>query len=210
MLVTLKYVEVEIEADEILFQALRDGDLSVDDAVRICEEEAGTQEVLDSIDDEDIKIYCDTKGIELEVGFENMARNLKGLSQEERAQLLWFIIGINDEEIKHLVTVELVIPKMNELINVKQKVEVLSPVWDTRDDYYGCVENNIEINIRAYSESSLHLWLYNNDTDSELVDSMYKNVLDLQKELNEILGAKVTLPKIKDLLKVTKRGNENV
>ena len=55
MLVELKYVEVEIEADEILFQALRDGGLSVDDAVRICEEEAGTQEVLDSIDDEDIK-----------------------------------------------------------------------------------------------------------------------------------------------------------
>jgi len=123
MLVTLKYVEVEIEADEILFQALRDGDLSVDDAVRICEEEAGTQEVLDSIDDEDIKIYCDTKGIELEVGFENMARNLKGLSQEERSKLLWFIIGINDEDIKHLVTVELVIPRLDELVNIKKSHE---------------------------------------------------------------------------------------
>ena len=123
MLVELKYVEVEIEADEILFQALRDGDLSVDDAVRICEEEAGTKEVLDSIADEDIKIYCDTKGIELKVSFEDMAKNLKSLSQEERSKLLWFIIGINDEEIKHLVTVELVIPKLNELVNIKKSHE---------------------------------------------------------------------------------------
>ena len=52
-----------------------------------------------------------------------MAKNLKGLSQEERAQLLWFIIGINDEEIKHLVTVELVIPKLNDLIRVKSSNE---------------------------------------------------------------------------------------
>jgi len=123
MLVELKYVEVEIEADEILFQALRDGGLSVDDAVRICEEEAGTQEVLDSIDDEDIKNYCDTKGIEIKYDFEMIASSLKHLSQEERASLLWFIIGINDEEIKHLVTVELVIPKLNELVNIKKSHE---------------------------------------------------------------------------------------
>jgi len=123
MLIELKDVEVYVEPDDILFRALADGDLSIDDAVRICEEEAGTKEVLDSIADEDIKIYCDTKGIELKVSFEDMAKNLKSLSQEERSKLLWFIIGINDEEIKHLVTVELVIPKLNELVNIKKSHE---------------------------------------------------------------------------------------
>jgi len=118
MLVELKYVEVEIEPDDILIRALSNGDLSISDAVSICEEEAGSQEVLDSIDDEDIQKYCNDKELELECDFEMMARNLKGLSQEERASLLWIIIGINDEEIRHVITRELVIPKLNSLINV--------------------------------------------------------------------------------------------
>ena len=204
MLIELRDVEVYVEPDDILSQALSNGNLSISDVINICEEEADAEEILQNIDDEDIQQYCNKYSIKVKCDFEMMANSLKHLSQEERASLLWFIIGINDEEIKKVVTVELVIPKLNDLINVKQKVDVLNPVWDARDDYFACVENNIEINVRAYSESSLHLWLYNNGTDSELADSMYKNILDLQKELNEILGAKVTLPKLEDLLKVTK------
>ena len=120
MLVELKYVEIEIEVEEILFQALRDGYLSVDDAVRICEEEAGTQEILKNIDDEDIQKYCKDKNIEIEYDFEMIANSLKYLSQEERASLMWFIIGINDETIKKVVEVELILPKLNELISVKK------------------------------------------------------------------------------------------
>ena len=209
MLVELKYVEVEIEIEEVFEKALSDMDLSLRDAVNICESVSSAEEILDYIDNRDIQTYCEEHEIELECSFEMMVKNLKTLSQEQRASLFWFIIGINDEDIKKLVTVELVIPKMNELINIKQKVDVLHPVWDASDDYYGCIENNIEINVRAYSESSLHLWMYDNQEDSELVDSMYKNISDLQIELNEILGAKVTLPKLEDLLKVTK-GYKNV
>jgi len=123
MLIELRDVEVYVEPDDILIRALSNGDLSISDAVSICEEEAGASEILESIDDEDIQKYCNDKELELECDFEMMAKNLKGLSQEERAKLLWFIIGINDEEIKQLVTVELVIPKLNELINVKRNHE---------------------------------------------------------------------------------------
>ena len=123
MLIELRDVEVYVEPDDILSKALCDGDLSIRDAISICEDEAGTKEVLDSIADEDIKNYCDTKGIEIKYDFEMIASSLKHLSQEERASLLWFIIGINDEEIKHLVTVELVIPKLNELVNIKKSHE---------------------------------------------------------------------------------------
>lgn len=121
MLVELRDVEVYIEPDDILNKALRDGDLSISDAVCICEEEAGAEEILRSIDDEDIQKYCNDKNIGLECNFEMMAKNLKGLSNEERASLLWFLIGINDDEIKKVVTVELVIPKLNELIQVKSR-----------------------------------------------------------------------------------------
>ncbi|QSZ41216.1 hypothetical protein GJV85_03505 [Sulfurimonas aquatica] len=204
MLVELRDVEVYIEPDDILSKALREGDLSVSDAICICEEEAGAQEILKSIDDEDIQRYCENKGIELECDFEMIVKNLKILSNEQRASLFWFIIGINDEEIKKLVTVELIVPKMNELINIKQKSKVINPIWDSRNDYSFATEEDIEINIRAYSESSLHLWMYDNHKDEELVDSMYKNISDLQKRLNEELGAEVTLPKIEDLLKATR------
>ena len=123
MLVALKYVEIEVEPEEVLFQALREGDLSINDAVSICEEEAGPQEVLESVDDEDIQRYCEEHSIELEQNFETIVKSLKSLTQEERASLLWFIIGINDEEIKHLVTMELIIPRLNELIAVKRSNE---------------------------------------------------------------------------------------
>ena len=119
MLVELKYVEVEIEAEEIIQKALSEGNISVRDIVGMCEEEEGAKEVLAAIDDEDIQKYCDTQGIEIEYSFEMMVKSLENLKKEERASLLWLIIGIDDEAIKNLVTVELVIPKLNNLINVK-------------------------------------------------------------------------------------------
>ena len=121
MLVELRDVEVYVEPNEILSQALQDGELSISDAVSICEDEADADEILRNIDDEDIQQYCNNKGIEIEYDFEMMVKSLKDLSQEQRASLLWFIIGINDEEIKRVVTVELVIPKLNELIRVKEQ-----------------------------------------------------------------------------------------
>ena len=121
MLVELRDVEVYVEPDDILSKALSNGDLSISDAICICEEEAGAQEILDSIDDEDIQKYCNDKELELECDFESMAKSLKGLSQKERASLLWMIIGINDDEIRHVITTELVIPKLNNLINVAKE-----------------------------------------------------------------------------------------
>lgn len=209
MLIELKYVEVEIEIEEVFEKALSDMDLSIRDAINICESVSSAEEILDYIDNKDIQNYCEKQEIELECSFEMIVKNLKTLSKEQRASLFWFIIGINDEEIKKLVTVELIVPKMNELINIKQKNKVINPIWDSRDDYSFATEEDIEINIRAYNEGNYHLWIYNNKLDDECVDSMYVSISDLQEKINEVLGAKVTLPKIEDLLKVT-RGEKNV
>ena len=121
MLIELRDVEVYVEPDDILYKALSNAELSVEDVINIIENEADAEEILKNIDDEDIQQYCKDKSIEIEYDFEMMVKSLKDLSQEQRASLLWFIIGINDEEIKRVVTVELVIPKLNELIRVKEQ-----------------------------------------------------------------------------------------
>jgi len=209
MLVELRDVEVYVEPDDILSKALSDGDLSISDAISICEEEAGASEVLDSIDDEDIQKYCNDKELEIECDFEMMAKNLKGLSQEQRASLLWLIIGINDSEIKKVVTVELVIPKLNNLIQVKRSI---NPVWDYMDDYYFCVIDDTEVNIRGYSEDnkkSFHLWMYNNKNDDELVDAMFTSYSELQEAMMKIIKGNITFPSVESLLKIS-TGARNV
>jgi len=118
MLVTLRDVEVYVEPEEIIFQSLSDGDIPVRDIVAMCQEEAGTEEVLKSIEDRDIQVYCDTKGIELKCDLNMIIKNIRILSREERASLLWELMGVDDEEIKKSVTVEIVIPKLNDLIRV--------------------------------------------------------------------------------------------
>ena len=210
MLVELKYVEVEIEPEEILSKAISEGDLSVRDVISICEEEADAQEILQEIDDEDIQQYCNEKNIEIEYDFEMIAKSLKYLEQKERASLLWLIIGINDEEIKHLVTVELVIPKLNDLINVKRNI---NPVWDYMDDYYFCVIDDTEINIRGYDDDgnkSYHLWMYKNKNDEELADAMFTSYSELQEAMMEIIKGDITFPSIESLLKITMRGKKDV
>ena len=202
MLVELKYVEVEIEIEEVFEKALSDMDLSMRDAINICESVSSAEEILEYIDDEDIQNYCEKQEIELECSFEMMVKNLKTLSKEQRASLLWSIIGVNDEEIKKLVTVELVIPKLNNLINVKKNI---NPVWDYRDDYYFCDIDDVEVNIRAYSESSFHLWMYDNKNDDEMVDTMYSSYKELQKRMNEVVQTSVVYPALEDLLKVTQK-----
>ena len=121
MLVELRDVEVYVEPDDILKQALQDGDISVRDTLSLCEDEVGMQDMLEELapDGDDIQQYCNRKKIELEYDFEEIVKSLKVLTQKERASLMWFIIGINDDEIRMVITTELVIPKMNELIRVR-------------------------------------------------------------------------------------------
>ena len=83
-------------------------------------------------------------------------------------------------------------------------MNILSPVWDYRDEYYFTQIGEIEINIRAYSESELSLWMYKHDSDEELVDAYYKDMQELKNTINETIGVKVILPTLESLLQVTK------
>jgi len=50
---------------------------------------------------------------------------------------------------------------MNTEKNTKEK-------YDTQDDYYYTVINNIEINIRGYKKDRISLWIYDHNTEIEL------------------------------------------
>lgn len=93
MLVELRDVEVHVEPEEILTQALSEGEVSVDTAVSLCVSEYGSDKVLEVVDNEDIRSYCDSRNIynHLE-DFESIAKAVAQLSQPHKAQLVWMLL----------------------------------------------------------------------------------------------------------------------
>ena len=93
MLVELKDVEVFIEPQEILQQALQDYDLSITDAVNICIEESSEDTVLEAIENDVIKQYCYDKDINIELKyFDQISEAVKEFSSQEKAMLLWQLL----------------------------------------------------------------------------------------------------------------------
>ena len=93
MLVELKQVEVYIEPQEILQQALQDYDLSITDVVDICIEESSEDTVLEAIENDVIKQYCYDKDINIELKyFDQISEAVKEFSSTEKAMLLWQLL----------------------------------------------------------------------------------------------------------------------
>ena len=81
----------------------------------------------------------------------------------------------------------------------------MNNLWDYRDDYYFLQIGDTEINVRAYSQNELSLWIYEYSSDEELVDADYKSLKQIQTVIKEIIGVEVILPKLEDLLKITNK-----
>ena len=93
MLEELKDVEAHIEPEEILIQALQEGDISIDSVVRACMEEEGTDAVLEVIRADVIKQYCYDKDINIELKYFNQISDaVKEFSSQEKAMLLWQLL----------------------------------------------------------------------------------------------------------------------
>lgn len=93
MLVELRDVEVHIEPEIVLNQALQEGDITTDTVTRECISEDGVDAVLDAVDDEDIRNYCERKGIaKLIPNLQQIIDALGYLSQEHKALLLWQLV----------------------------------------------------------------------------------------------------------------------
>lgn len=93
MLVELRDVEVHIEPEEILTQALQDGDVTVGTAIYLCINEEGTEAVLNAIDKSEMSTYCNNNNIydHLE-DFESITTAVNKLTQSEKAQLVWMLL----------------------------------------------------------------------------------------------------------------------
>ena len=93
MLVELKDVEVFIEPNEILTQALEEGDISIDHVIRECINEEGVETVLDSIDNNDIRDYIEKYDLDIELDvYDQVARAVSEFSEDDKAKLLWQLL----------------------------------------------------------------------------------------------------------------------
>lgn len=93
MLVELRDVEVHIEPEEILSQALKEGDLDARSIIRECIDEESVEAVLDCIEHGDIERYCQCHDIGMDaVGIDAIITALSSLTNLEKAQLLWKLL----------------------------------------------------------------------------------------------------------------------
>ena len=95
MLVELRDVEVHVEPEEILTQALRDGDLYLSHAITLCIEEEDADAVLEAVENKDIRDYCDKHSIYRDkVDFEFLMNAIQVLSEQQKADLVWKLLKI--------------------------------------------------------------------------------------------------------------------
>ena len=93
MLVELRDVEVHIEPELILTQALDDGDLIVDTVIRECISVGGDECVLDAIDNDDILKYVKEYDLDIEINmYDRVLRAVAEFTEIDRAKLLWQLL----------------------------------------------------------------------------------------------------------------------
>ncbi len=98
---------------------------------------------------------------------------------------------------------------MKETRKIQQnKTETTTLKWDTQDDYYFTVINNIEINIRAYNKHTISIWIYDHDNNLEMIDDELSSLQEIQIVLNKNLHLQLQqddLPTINQLLQLQQK-----
>jgi len=93
MLIELQDVEVHIEPRDILIQALRDGDITVDSVIYECTSEESVTAVLDALDKDDIEEYVEEHGIASSYAdLSSIIRGLRILNEDDKAKVLWILL----------------------------------------------------------------------------------------------------------------------
>lgn len=93
MLIELKSVEADIQVEDMLKQALQEGDISVKRVIEICEDEEGDESVLDEIDNDRIRIY--SKKYDLNISLDSYAQVINvvdDFTHQDKAMLLWHLL----------------------------------------------------------------------------------------------------------------------
>jgi len=74
--------------------------------------------------------------------------------------------------------------------------------YDTQDDYYYTVINNLELNLRAYNTQCISLWIYDHNTNREIIDDELSSLKEIKLVLQKNLQLYINLPSIKQLLEL--------
>jgi len=77
------------------------------------------------VEPDDIQSYCEKEELYPVYDFEAMVASLKMLNEDEKAKLMWFLIGIDDAitktVIKRMIEVEVILPRIEDLLKVKKE-----------------------------------------------------------------------------------------
>ena len=84
----------------------------------------------------------------------------------------------------------------------KQRTEQQHIKYDTQDDYYITVINNIELNIRAYNNQCISLWIYDHNKNTEIIDDELSSLEEIKQVLKAKLQLDIELPTLKQLLRL--------
>ena len=88
------------------------------------------------------------------------------------------------------------------MIQEQKTIELTHTTYDTQDDYYITVINNIEINIRAYNTTTISLWIYNHTTNTEIRDDELSSLEEVTMVLQKNLNLHINLPTLNQLLRL--------
>ncbi len=93
MLIELRNVEVHVEPEKVLTEALQEGDILISHVISLCTDEEDVEAVLNAIDNDDIRSYCDIHRVySATTDFEAIANGIKDFTKDEKAKLLWLLL----------------------------------------------------------------------------------------------------------------------
>lgn len=115
----LNEVEVYASAEDLQIQILRE-ELSVSDVISHCIDESSTSEILDNIDEDYIVEYVQKKEL-IKIEFMDVLDSINDeLSLEQKQEIIWKIIDIDNEIIKAKITksieLQIVLPKLEDIL----------------------------------------------------------------------------------------------
>jgi len=84
----------------------------------------------------------------------------------------------------------------------KDKITIINPIWDYKDDYYFANIDDKEINIRIFEDDSIGIWIYDSTLDEEIIDDDLQNMEKIQDVLKDIFKENITVPSIEQLKKI--------
>ena len=99
MLVGIRNVDVQIEPDQVIAEALQEGSLSIGSVIGACIGKGGVDEVLKAFDDDAIIEYVQRYNLRVYIGgIEDILAFIGYLNETEKAKLLWHLLNCTKEK----------------------------------------------------------------------------------------------------------------